>query len=174
MNIRILSLVAAFAAALGVAPQARAVPVAAVVFDTVTSLQLNWSWSSIADSAGPGTYSGAHWNAEIDVSYSGSWAVTARYKHLDGPHGETAETDWHSASISFAPGQGDGTFGTESHVATSGHSLAHNWALTVNGPIDADSGAFAYHQVTHVPEPANWALMAAGMVAIGAWRRRAR
>lgn len=157
------------------APATYAAPGYLVVFDTIDALQLDWHWLSTGDS-GTTTYTGTHWNAELSVAFAGgSWSITGKYLHLDGPHGETSESAWtHVASLSFAPGSGDGVFGTDDHVASTGHIAAHPWALTGNGPSDPAFGGFAYQQVAHVPEPAEWASFLAGLAVLGMtyrWRK---
>lgn len=175
---------AAFAASVAGVPPAQAAREAAIDWDTTTGLKLEWAWvvgdlSEIGSGQSFSTYSSPNWEVELDVSKLGDWHVEARYKHLAGPHGENAETQWHVHSIDIRPGvtiAGSAISGTEDHDASpTGHALAHQWALSGNGADDTpDFHTFATLQVTHVPESANWALMAAGVAALRLWRRRGR
>lgn len=168
-----LTLMVGALAALGLVGQASAVVIVSPTTDTITDLSLSWSW----DAAGGTTaYSGTHWNAVLSaVFFGGSWLVASWYQHLDGPHGELTEATWHSHSGSFVPGTGFAAWGTEDHEPPSLHIDAHTWGLSANGPpIDPAMPippGFATQWVNHVPEPASYALMGLGLLALLARRR---
>jgi hypothetical protein len=167
------SLLAGVLAAFGLVSTASAVVIVSPTTDTVTDLSLSWSW----DAAGGTTaYSGTHWNAVLSaVFFGGSWLVASWYQHLDGPHSEATEATWHSHSGSFVPGTGFGMGGVEDHNPPTLHVDAHLWGLSANGPaIDPAMPippGFATQFVHHVPEPASYALMGLGLLALLTRRR---
>jgi hypothetical protein len=170
---RKLTLLAGVLATLGLVDPASALVIVTPTTDTVTDLSLSWSW----DAAGGTTaYAGTHWNAVVStVFFGGSWLVASWYQHLDGPHSEVTEATWHSHSGSFVPGTGFGMGGIEDHTPPTTHIDAHHWGLSANGPaIDPSMPippGFATQLVHHVPEPASYALMGLGLLALLARRR---
>jgi hypothetical protein len=155
-------------AAAGLAGAATAVPLATPSVDTVTDLQLGWSWDA---SGGVGTYAGVHWDAELTATFDGvTWLVEASYRHLDGPHGERAETSSHLHSVSYLPGitgPSNVNSGIDDHGAPDLHLDAHDWTLSANGgPPPTLLPNAATLQVQHVPEPGSWAMMALGLATL--------
>lgn len=109
------------------------------------------------------------------------WSVDAKYLHLGGPHGEPPEVLSHfMGSVSFSAGSGAGmTMPVQDHESPpTSHLGAHTGSLAANGPA-IDPGlphppGFARQIVAHVPEPAQWALMLAGLLGVGALTKRHR
>ncbi|NLZ40132.1 MAG: PEP-CTERM sorting domain-containing protein [Comamonadaceae bacterium] len=173
MNLNFLATAAAVAGSMA-AGSASAMWVVPLT-DTTSSLALDWSWSDPADGLAGTTYTGAHWEATLKAVFgAGVWTLDATYRHLDGPHGEIAESSSHSHTAWFVPGVTGGmpAIGVEDHLLPAVHPDAHSYYLFGNGPLDPGKGAFATLHVTHVPEPAAWMLMAGGLAAAAAWRRR--
>ncbi len=149
--------------------------------DTITDLHLDWSFS-FADSGVPAPYLGVFWWAEILPTWTGTgWKVDASYLHLVGPHGEPPEVLPHSmGSVTFFSGAGAGMImPVQDHESPPvSHFGAHTGSLAANGPAIVPSllhpPGFARQIVAHVPEPAQWALMLAGLLGIGALTTRRR
>lgn len=153
-------------AALALAPAAQAVTTPMVLRDTVTELQLDWSWDASA-----GSYLGTHWNAWFTPSWdavSGNWTVGVSYQHLDGPHGELAEATVHGLpALVVAPKEWNSVSGVDDHLPPTLHPLAHNWTFGAIGATQTQNG-WAALDVTHpVPEPGTWLMLAGGLVALG-------
>ncbi|MFO1294042.1 MAG: PEP-CTERM sorting domain-containing protein [Rubrivivax sp.] len=173
MNLHSLATAAAVAGSMaaGAASAMSVVPLT----DTTSSLALDWSWSDPADGLAGTTYTGIHWEATLTVVLAGgAWNLLAAYRHLDGPHFEVAESLAHSHTAWLLPGVtiGSPALGVEDHFGPTVQPEAHSYCLFGSGPPDPGKGAFATLHVTHVPEPAAWMLMAGGLAAVGAWRRR--
>lgn len=164
-------------------PTAQAVAVVSVATDTVTDLYLDWSFAN-ADSGVPASYSGTYWLADILPTWTGTgWSVDAWYQHLGGPHGEPPEsTMHHMGAVTFLSGSGAAmSMPVQDHElpgAPSPHVGAHTGSLAANGPpIDPSlptPPGFARQIVAHVPEPAQWWLLLAGLAATGGALRQRR
>ena len=158
------------------APAVHAVGVTPVT-DTVTDLYLDWSFA-ISDSGFLAPYVGSYWLAEILPTWTGmGWSVDAWYQHLGGPHGEPPEPLLHyMGSVTFIAGAGAGMImPVQDHESLpSSHLGAHIGLLAGNGPPIGASPppGFARQIVAHVPEPAQWWLMLAGLAGLAAMVRR--
>jgi hypothetical protein len=151
------------------------------VTDTVTDLYLDWSFA-IGDSGVLAPYVGSYWLAEILPSWTGAgWSVDAWYQHLGGPHLEPPESVMHyMGNVTFVSGFGVGmAMPVQDHElpgALPPHVGAHTGSLAANGPAIDPSlplpPGFAQQIVTHVPEPAQWWLMLAGLGGLAAMVRR--
>ena len=162
-------------------PTAHAVVVVTVGTDTVTDLYLDWSFDN-ADSGLLASYVGTYWLADILPAWTGTgWSVDAWYQHLGGPHLEPPESVMHHmGNVTFVSGFGAGlAMPVQDHElpgALPPHVGAHTGSLAANGPAIDPSlplpPGFARQIVTHVPEPAQWWLMLAGLAGLAAMVRR--
>lgn len=162
-------------------PPAQAVATVSVVTDTITDLYLDWSFVN-TDSGVTASYLGIFWQADLLPTWTGAgWSVDAWYQHLGGPHGEPAESAMHHmGNVTFFSG-----FGASMAMPVQDHEFpglppphpgAHTGSLAANGPAIDPSlplpPGLARQIVAHVPEPAQWWLMLAGLGGLAALGRR--
>ncbi|MEK8051594.1 PEP-CTERM sorting domain-containing protein [Ideonella sp. DXS22W] len=149
-----------------------------VMQDTVTNLKIDLGW----DVGGSGYVKGQYWDvwfAETWDDLAKAWRVELSYLHKTGPHGEQIENVIHALPVAVvAAGGSSFSGGTEDHLPSTPHTLAHQWNLAAWAQsVDNQGqspGGFAAFQVAHVPEPGTWLMLAGGLAALAlrATRRR--